>query len=208
MASTDGTHVLVPLHPEPVDGHPTAMRWVVSPGLLPFVGAVERVPDVLRALLDDGTLAPLEVEPTAVLTRLRPGRTWRREGARVRTALQGALALPEQWSPTVAVSPDDVLRAVVHEVIDGEVGAYVRSHGGRIELLDVRDGHVRVRLNGACTHCPAARLTLGERFETAVRARYPGLRSVSSGEDASTPAAGGSRRLPTLQLRRFERSQR
>ncbi len=142
------------------------------------------------------------------MLRLRPGLSWRRDGAAVRTALQAALAQPEHWQPAHEGTPDDVLRMAVVEVIDGDVGDYVRSHGGQIELVDVQDGDVRVRMNGACTHCPASRVTLGDRFEIAVQARYPQLRSVTSGgsggsgSDAAAPAVEGRRRLPLVFSRR------
>ncbi|OFE16327.1 hypothetical protein BA895_19330 [Humibacillus sp. DSM 29435] len=203
---------LVPLHAEPVDGDPLSMRWIVPPDVLGFVGATTRLPRVLQSLLDDGTIDAVSVEPAAVRLRLRPGLTWRRDGAGVRTALQAALAEPEHWQPSYDGTPDDVLRMAVVEVIDGDVGDYVRSHGGQIELVDVHDGDVRVRMNGACTHCPASRVTLGDRFEIAVRARYPQLRSVTSAgsggssasvTDAAVPPVGARRRLPLVFSRRL-----
>ncbi len=200
-----GVPPLVPLHPEPVDGDARSMRWVVPPDVLGFVGATTRLPRVLQSLLDDGTIEAVSVEPAAVLLRLRTGLTWRRDGAAVRTALQAALAAPGQWLPAHEGTSDDVLRMAVIDVIHGDVGDYVRSHGGQIELVDVRDGDVRVRMNGACTHCPASRVTLGDRFETAVRARYPHLRSVTSGgsgPDAAAPSVEGRRRLPLIFSRR------
>lgn len=191
-----GERVLVPLHPEPVEGDALSMRWVVPPDVLGFVGATASLPEVLQSLLDSGTIESLGVEPAAVRVRLSSGHTWRRDGATVRTALQAALAVPEQWMPALPGTPDDVLRMAVLEVIDGDVGDYVRSHGGQIELVDVHDGDVRVRMNGACSHCPASRVTLGDRFETAVRARCPQLRSVISGSDPVSLPVGGRRRLP------------
>ncbi len=202
---------LVPIHPEPVYGDALSMRWIVPPDVLGFVGATTRLPETLQSLLDGSTIETLMVEPAAVLVRLRSGLTWRRDGAAVRTALQAALGFPEQWLPAQEGTPDDVLRMAVREVIDGDVGGYVRSHGGQIELVDVLDGDVRVRMNGACTHCPASRVTLGDRFENAVRARYPQLRSVtsvtsaasgSSVTDAAAPPAEGRRRLPLVFSRR------
>lgn len=189
---------LVPIHPEPVDGDAASMRWIVPPEVLGFVGATARLPEVLQSLLDDSTIETVMVAPAAVLVRLRPGFTWRRDGAAVRTALQNALAVPDQWRPVQESTADDVLRMAVQEVIDGDVGDYVRSHGGQIELIEVRDGDVRVRMNGACTHCPASRVTLGDRFETAVRARCPQLRSVTSGSDAVSVPVEGRRRLPLV----------
>ncbi len=190
---------LVPLHPEQVVGDALEMRWVVPAEVLTFVGGTQQVPAGLQALLDDGTITSVTVDSASVRTRLAPGLSWRSEGARVRTALQGALAVPEEWAPLRSSSPDDVLQAAVHEVIAGEVGDFVRSHGGEISLVGVRDGVVTVSMNGACAHCPASRVTLGDRFETALRSRFPALRAVQRVDaSTSTLAAGGRRRLPLL----------
>ncbi|GAA1879285.1 NifU family protein [Lapillicoccus jejuensis] len=199
-----GADELVPLHPEPVDGEPTRLRWVAPAermAALGFVGAPAQVPDDLAPLLADGTLEDVTVTPTAVVAALAPGRSWRTEGARVRSALQAALADPSGWRAPAGADPDDALRMAVDEVIAGEVGDYVRSHGGELTLLSAHDDRVEVSMTGTCGHCPAADDTLTTRVETALRARYPALREVVArvGVDA-VPA--GRRRLPLLPLRR------
>lgn len=192
--------VLVPLHPEAVEGNDRELRWVLPPDALDFIGEPSRVPECLQVLLDDDTVDALTVEPDAVRTRLGVGRTWRAEGPRVRSALQEALAAPAQWSPAGDASPDAVLRMAVEQVIDGDVGNYIRSHGGAVELLGVHDGAVEVRLSGACAHCPASEFTLTERFERAVRARYPALTSITA--RTGEPSPGGRRWLGLTPLRR------
>lgn len=197
--------VLVPLHPEQVDADDRSLRWVVAAGTFDFVGAPVGLPAEIAALIADGTLESVEIEPTAVRTRLASGRHWRQEGARVRTALQIAIARPTEWSAaatgTASESADDVLRMAVREVIDGEVGQYVLSHGGQVELVDVHDGRVEVALRGACTHCPAAGFTLTDRFETAIRARYPALRSIVAREVEPAGNRPGWLGLPSLRRR-------
>ena len=195
---------LIPLHPEQVDGEERTLRWVIAAGTFDFVGVPAGLPGELTALIGDGTLDSVEIEPTAVRTRLGPDRSWRQEGARVRTALQVCIARPTEWSagPRGHGSADEVLRMAVLEVIDGEVGDYVRSHGGQVDLVEAHDGRVEVALSGACTHCPAAGFTLTDRFETAIRSRYPALRSITAREVES---AGGRRPgwlgLPSLRRR-------
>ena len=124
----------------------------------------------------------------------------------IRTALQAALTEPTRWQPAVEQSRDDILRAAAEQVIDGEVGDYVRSHGGSALLVGVHDGEVELRLAGACTHCPAAGITLTDRFEAAIRARAPWLQRVVSAPPAATP--GGRRRLSLTVLRRAADSAR
>jgi Fe/S biogenesis protein NfuA len=174
---------VIPLHPEATVDDGRTLRWVMPPGTLGLVGPVTAAPAAVQALLDDGTLESLVVEPAAVRTTLSAGRAWRADGDRVRSALQVALATPDRWSGQPVRGPDDALRAAAQAVIDGEVGAYIRGHYGQIELLDVHDGLVEVRLSGACTHCPASDVTLTARVEAAVRALYPAVRAVTARAD-------------------------
>ncbi|PRY30644.1 NifU family protein [Pseudosporangium ferrugineum] len=159
---------------------------MVPAGLLTVTGRLAEVPAPLAALLGDGTLAGVEAEPAAVVTRLGPGRGWAAEGPRVRTALHAALGDPGGWvAAEDAGGTDTVLRTLVQELLDGAAGQFARSHGGRIHLLEVHDGVVTVRLTGACHGCPAARVTLHQRLERELRRRCPALRAVV---DASTAA--------------------
>jgi Fe-S cluster biogenesis protein NfuA len=132
---------------------------------------------------------------------LGPGRTWSREGARVRTALHAALADREGWAPAADARSgdarsgdarsgdvgDEALRAAARLLIDGDLGRFAASHGGAVELIDVREGVVTVRLDGACHGCPAAHHTLGRRLEDELRRRCPHLRGVVAAEPENRP---------------------
>jgi Fe-S cluster biogenesis protein NfuA len=169
---------MVPLHPQRCPDEPDRLRWITPAGVLPFTGPVAAAPPPIDILLRDGTLADVALEPTAVVTRLGAGRSWQADGPRVRTALHAALADPGGWSGT-ARSDDAALLAAARRLLDGQVGDFARSHGGRIELLGVQDGVVTVRLCGACHGCPAARFTLHQRLEAQLRRCVPGLRAVA-----------------------------
>ncbi|TNH28500.1 NifU family protein [Micromonospora orduensis] len=184
---------MIPVHPQPYPGHPDRLRWIVPAGVLTVVGPLAAVPAPLAALLTDGTLAEIVVEPTAVVTGLGPGHHWPIDGSRVRTAIHAALDEPAGWIPAHDTGDnglDAVLFTLARDLLDGTVGQFARSHGGRIELVGVHDGVVTVRLTGACHGCPAARITLHQRLERELRRRYPALRAVvdaSSSTTASTP---------------------
>lgn len=62
---------------------------------------------------------------------------------------------------------------------------YIESHGGRLELLGVEAGTVRVRLSGACGDCPGSSGTLARVVEAALREGYPAFRDLI----AETPPA-------------------
>lgn len=190
------THVRahITVHPEAVPDDASELRWVTGPGYFEFVGEVTAVPASLQHLVDSGVLTEIRVEPSAVIIRLSDGRVWRREGECVRVALTTALADTRGWVPAHAGGHDDVVRMVVHDVIAGDVGDYIRSHGGEVELVAVCDGNVEVRMGGACAHCPMFEFTLVNRFEAAVRARCPRLGHVTSKSSSSNIAAAAFHR--------------
>ncbi|MBB4956529.1 Fe-S cluster biogenesis protein NfuA [Micromonospora polyrhachis] len=180
------------------------MRWIIPAGLLSVTGAVAAAPVPLATLLADGTLAEIVVEPAAVMTRLGHGRSWSTDAPRVRTAIHAALEEPAGW--IAANEPDSsgvdaLLYPVVQGLLDGAVGQYARSHGGRIDLVDVRDGVVTVRLTGTCHGCPAAHLTLRHRLERDLRRWYPAVRVVDAGRAPVDRRAPRSDDAPVLRRR-------
>jgi len=50
--------------------------------------------------------------------------------------------------------------------------------GGDIELVDVKDGVVTVRLKGACAGCPASTMTLRLSVEATLKREVPEVKSV------------------------------
>ncbi len=72
--------------------------------------------------------------------------------------------------------PLDV-EARVRQALDS-VRPYLRSHGGNVELLEVGDGLVRLRLAGSCHHCPSSSLTMQQTVEEAIYNRAPEIEAV------------------------------
>jgi Fe-S cluster biogenesis protein NfuA len=73
-----------------------------------------------------------------------------------------------------------------HEAADIALEAirpFVHSHGGEVEVLDVTDGTVHVRLSGACAGCTASDITLTEGVEEALREGLPGFVRVTVEDD-------------------------
>ena len=60
--------------------------------------------------------------------------------------------------------------AKIEAAIEELVRPLIEADGGYIELLDVRDTTIVVRLSGACGGCPGATLTCSGVIEPAVRA--------------------------------------
>jgi Fe-S cluster biogenesis protein NfuA len=56
----------------------------------------------------------------------------------------------------------------------------LRADGGDVELVDVKDGVVTVRLKGACSGCPMSQMTLKNGIERLLKQEVPEVKSVQS----------------------------
>jgi len=58
----------------------------------------------------------------------------------------------------------------------------LENDGGGVELVDVSDGIVKVRLTGACGGCPMSTMTLKMGIERVIREQVPEIKEVLSVE--------------------------
>lgn len=80
-------------------------------------------------------------------------------------------------------------RAAARRALD-DIRPYIHSHGGEVEVIDVDDGVVRVRLSGACSGCSASAITLQQGVEEALRTNLPNFAGLEVEEDPdATPHA-------------------
>ncbi|MBJ6752511.1 MULTISPECIES: NifU family protein [Geomonas] len=57
----------------------------------------------------------------------------------------------------------------------------LQADGGDVELVEVTDdGIVKVRLVGACGHCPMSTMTLKMGIERTIKEKIPGIKEVVS----------------------------
>jgi Fe-S cluster biogenesis protein NfuA len=69
---------------------------------------------------------------------------------------------------------EDVEKALV------EVRPALQADGGDLELVDVVDGVVKVRLKGACAGCAFSQMTLTNGVERLLKERVPGVERVEN----------------------------
>jgi Fe-S cluster biogenesis protein NfuA len=62
----------------------------------------------------------------------------------------------------------------------GDIRPALQADGGDIELVDVEDGIVKVRLLGACGGCPMSQLTLTNGVERHLKNVVPGVERVEN----------------------------
>ena len=65
----------------------------------------------------------------------------------------------------------------VEKALD-EIRPGLQADGGDVELVDVKDGVVKVKLVGACGSCPMSQMTLKMGIEEALKAKFPEIKEV------------------------------
>ncbi len=69
------------------------------------------------------------------------------------------------------------MREKVETALD-RIRPVLQTDGGDVELVDVKDGVVSLRLTGACKGCPMATMTLRNGIERILREELPEIEEV------------------------------
>ena len=77
-----------------------------------------------------------------------------------------------------SVVTDDALYEQVAKVFDEQVNPMVARHGGRVELIDVQDAVVMLRMGGGCQGCGMADVTLRQGIEGMLAQLVPAVRGI------------------------------
>jgi Fe-S cluster biogenesis protein NfuA len=54
----------------------------------------------------------------------------------------------------------------------------LRVEGGDVQLVDIEDGIVKVKLQGSCAGCPFSQMTLKNFIEKEIKKSVPGVKGV------------------------------
>jgi Fe-S cluster biogenesis protein NfuA len=140
---------------------------------LPWVGPSVRI--VRRVLGDPSARAPL---------------SWKVLGRGVAAVVRSHLDFGQvALSPSLIASMPtaEQLRQRVRDVLDERVNPVVASHGGGVELVDLIDNVVYLRMSGGCQGCGLADVTLRHGVDAAIREAVPEIGRI---HDLTNHAAG------------------
>ena len=68
------------------------------------------------------------------------------------------------------------------QAVLNKIRPMLQADGGDVELVDVEDGVVKVRLQGACAGCPMSQMTLKNGIERLLKNDIPEVQSVISAD--------------------------
>ncbi len=73
------------------------------------------------------------------------------------------------------------MKEKIQKALD-KIRPMLQADGGDVEFVDVEDGVVKVRLQGACAGCPMSQMTLKNGIEKMLKKEIPEIKSVESAD--------------------------
>ena len=86
-----------------------------------------------------------------------------------------------------SLPPATEIMVKMQTLLDQKLNPSIASHGGMIELLDVKGNNIFIRMGGGCQGCGMADVTLKQGIETLVRQEIPEVGGIF---DTTDHAAG------------------
>jgi Fe-S cluster biogenesis protein NfuA len=102
---------------------------------------------------------------------------WNIIGKRIGGAIRSFLQPPPDI-PEGDMLPPQVVRERVQRLLNEQINPGVASHGGFVELIDVENNNVYLRMGGGCQGCGAADVTLKMGIERLIREEVPQIYQV------------------------------
>src|SRR2546426_9488580 len=133
--------------------------------------------DLAEKLLKLPGIMKVELNDNIVDVTQGGGEDWRQLGKRVGTAIRSFLNPLPEVADGDRLPPEHV-RTSVQQVLDEMINPGVAAHGGFVELLDVQDDNVFIRMGGGCQGCGAADVTLKMGIERLIREQVPQVREI------------------------------
>lgn len=110
-------------------------------------------------------------------------------GAAIRTQLMtGVPAILEMHVYTGTQGRSDAeLHTAVQALLDKEVNRSIANHGGKISIVEVRQGTLFITMSGGCQGCASSQVTLRQGFEVMLKRVAPEIEEIV---DTTNHAAG------------------
>jgi Fe-S cluster biogenesis protein NfuA len=109
-------------------------------------------------------------------------------GTAIRTQLlTGVPAILETVYTGIQGRSDAELTTAIQALLDKEVNRSIANHGGKISIVEVRQGKLSITMSGGCQGCASSQVTLRQGFEVMLKRVAPEIEEIV---DTTNHAAG------------------
>jgi Fe-S cluster biogenesis protein NfuA len=172
-------------------------RAVRQPGIRRYTPSDEVDSPVAQAVLGVPWIAEVVIAGDELtVTKRTGGPPWSELAAQLRYAVSTAMEQADAIPVAAEGGPkeDDAIYELAGEICRIQINPWIAQHGGKVELIDVQDGTVVLRMSGGCQGCGMASVTLRQGIEAALRRVIPALKGI---RDITDHAAGTSPYFPS-----------
>jgi len=139
----------------------------------PLAEALFAIPGITELVVSGNLVTLVKDTPTP----------WQAMGKSVGQAIRAALStgappIVERASTAPPRFSDDELYERVHDLFEQQVNPMVARHGGMVELIDVQDAVVLLRMGGGCQGCGMASVTLRQGIEGMLNEHIPEVKGI------------------------------
>ncbi len=133
-----------------------------------------------------GGVSSVLIQDSVVTVSASAGDDWmpiaKQVGATIRSVLQSGEAAVSTDALASLPDPDEIKKKV-QAVLDTEINPAVASHGGWVELIDVRKNELFIKMGGGCQGCGMADVTLKQGVEKSIRQAIPSIGAIMDTTD-------------------------
>lgn len=91
------------------------------------------------------------------------------------------------------------MKKQVEKVINDYVRPYLNAHNGDLDIVNIRDGLVEIKLRGACSGCPSSDLTVKDLIERALSEHIQDFKGVILSKEVSPELMDMARKILNIE---------
>ena len=156
-----------------------------EPGVYSDCDTVEDNP-IVEAIMGVPGITSVEVDGVQAVVKTSGTVDWQTLAEQIGYAVD-LVAGAGDVGPQAGGDEEDLFEQL-EQYFERQINPSVAQHGGKVELIDVEDRTVVVRMMGGCQGCGMANVTLKQGIEASIKKIWPAIEGVSD----ITDHAGGS----------------
>ena len=159
-------------------------RTVLTSGTAEFSGAEASDGSPLaQALFEIGGISGVYLDPTSITLAKADGKEWTELMPAALVAIMnhfnsGKPLVDDGFETDPETGLDSEEGKAIQQLLDEHINPQVASHGGHIDLVDVRDDTAYIRMGGGCQGCGMANVTLKQGVAKAIQAQITTITNV------------------------------